>query len=301
MSSQDWIALGSVVIAAIAFVFSGLAYRLERRGQGTGHEQQLNDLLEKIQGDLAGLNQYQSAPTLETYAASNATMIALQSRALAARKLARRAEIELDWFQSMILAYAFTQVWDTKGAIEYWEQAVKVARTHHQAHVRSLTARAEFYYNRGLDDDWELARADFGNALSELRRDPERQGPDLAAQQVATMLVYQAGFEVETGDDPRVIALIADAFEAANAITVPWRRRKALEFVGGLTLMLQQKAVPPRNLLHPVAEKLSAREMGPDKFPADTAAMFWPPPDGGGYPAGGQPAGGQPAGLYGEQ
>lgn len=305
MSSGDSIALVSVIVAVIAFVVSGLAYRLQRRGQGTSDEQQLNDLLEKIQGDLAGLNQDQSAPTLETYAASTATIVALQSRALAARRLAERAEIELNWMQSMILAYAFTQVWDTKGALQYWERAVKVAETHHLAYVRSLAARGEFYYNRGLGDDWELARKDYGDAVSELRRDPERQGADLAAQQMASVLVYQAGYEVETGDDNRVTALIADAFQAANEITVQWRRRKALEYVGGYALMLQQKAVPPRDLLRPVAAELAARGMGPDKFPPATAAMFALPPDGSAYASGGQPyggispEGGQPAGPYG--
>ena len=127
MGSGDWISLGSAIVAAVALVASGYTYRLQQKTEGRTAEQELNDLVEKLQEGLASLNRPQGSFTFETYALDNAaTMAGLHGHAIEAEKLLERSGIEPDWFQSMILAYAFTQVWDPAGAIDYWERAVEV-------------------------------------------------------------------------------------------------------------------------------------------------------------------------------
>jgi hypothetical protein len=306
MTSGDWIALGSVGVSMVAFALASIAYRQQKRASAASEaaaataqvstdEQNLNDLIDKIQAGLATLSQGpstlsqgQSTFKLENVVAESTAMAALQGQALEARRLIERSHITLDWFQNMVLAYAFSQIWDPAGAIPYWNGAVDGAKTP-QAHIRGLTARAEFYYNRGLGDDWDLAREDYKEALRELRADPDQQGPDLVAQQASGMQNYQAGFEFNVGNDAMAVGLVADAFTDANAIGAPWRRLAALERLGNLVLVLQQKVIPPRNVLGPVAAELSRRGILPSTFPPATAALLSAPPNGS-----------QASGLYGE-
>lgn len=77
------------------------------------------------------------------------------------------------------------------------------------------------------------------------------------------------------------IFFIGEAFVQANSITVPWRRLKALEYAGSFVSLLQQKVLPPRDLLTPVAAELSRRKVETDKFPASVLALWTLPPDGG--------------------
>jgi hypothetical protein len=307
MGSGELIALGSAVVAAVALVVSGFAYRLQRQSQGRTDDQQLNDLIEKLQDGLASLNHPKASFTPEAYATNyvtNATALAgLHGHAIAAKKLIERSGIEPDWFQSMILAYAFTDAWDAASAIDYWERAVEVSKPEHQvpghkpsyqAYFHSLTSRAEFYYNRGRkdgqQDDWQLARVDYETVLRELVKDPDGQGPDLARAQAASMLVLQAGFELNmVGDDARALANISEAFVQANSIVVPWRWHKALESIAGFVSMLQQQTLQPRDLLTPIAAELARQKVDIEKFPASVVALLTLPPDGGPGVAAGQP------------
>jgi hypothetical protein len=241
MASGDWIALGAAIVATVASVVAVIAYRLQVRTQATSDEQQLNELIEKIQGGLANLDKLSSAITLDSFAASGVTLTSLRGQALEAKKLIGRASIEPDWFQNMILGYAFTQVWEPKAAKTYWDDAVSSTSggEAHQAHVSSLEARANFFYSRGLKDDWQNARKDFKNARGELLKDPEGQGPDLAAEQVALMFLRQATFELKAEGETAAAALGADAFLAANSIGAQWRKRHALKAIGNLVLELR--------------------------------------------------------------
>ncbi len=295
MSSGDLISLGSLAVAVAAFGISYFTYHVQKRTQDSTEEQNLNDLrqnltdlIEKIQSGLATVAQPQATFKLESFAAENSALAALQGQALEARRLAKGAELKLDWFQNMILAYAFTQTWDPAGAEEFWEGAVNGAMTS-QARIRSLAARAEFYYNRGLNDDWQHARADYEAALTELRRDPDGQGPDLVAQQAAGMELYQAGFEFNTGNDPMAVSLVADAFIDANSVSAPWRKLAALDRLGSLVQAMQTQVIPPRGVLPAVAAELSRRGADPGSFPPKTAALLSMRADGS-----------QLSGLYGE-
>lgn len=304
MGSGELIALGSAVVAAVALAVSGFAYRLQREAQGRTDEQQLNDLIQKLQDGLASFNRPQGSFTFEAYATNATALAGLHGHAIAAKKLIERSGIEPDWFQSMVLAYAFTQAWDAASAIDYWERAVEVSKPehqvpgrkpHYQAYFHSLTARAEFYYNRGRkkgqQDDLQLARDDYETVVRELLKDPDGQGPDLARQQAASVLVYQAGFELNmAGDDARAIANISEAFVQANSVVVPWRRHKALESTASFVSMLQQQMLQPRDLLTPIAAELARREVDIDKFPASVVAFLALPPDGGPGVAAGQSA-----------
>jgi tetratricopeptide (TPR) repeat protein len=308
MGSGELIALGSAVVAAVALAVSGFAYRLQREAQGRTDEQQLNDLIEKLQDGLASFNRPQGSFTIEAYATNATALVGLHGHAIAARKLIERSGIEPDWFQSMVLAVAFTQAWDVASAIDYWGRAVEVSKPehqapghkpHYQAYFRSLAARAEFYYNRGRkngrQDDWQLARDDYETVVRELLKDPDGQGLDQSRQQAASVLVYQAGFELNmVGDDARAIACISEAFVQANSVVVPWRRHRALESIASFVSILQQQMLQPRDLLTPIVAELARREVDIDKFPASVVALLTLPPDGG---SGG--AAGQSAELYG--
>lgn len=303
MGSGELIALGSAIVAAVALAVSGLAYRLQRETQGRTDEQQLNDLIEKLQDGVASINRPKGSFTFEAYATNAAALAGLHGHAIAAKKLIERSGIEPDWFQSMVLAYAFTMAWDAASAIDYWERAVEVSKPehqlpghkpHYQAYFHSLTSRAEFYYNRGRkngqQDDWQLARDDYETVRRELLKDPDEQGPDLARQQAASMLVYQAGFELNmVGDDAKAIAIISDAFVQANSIVVPWRRQKALESTASFVSMLPQQMLQPRDLLTPITAELARQKVDIDKFPASVVALLTLPPDGGPGMAAGQP------------
>jgi len=281
MASGDWIALGAAFVAIVACVVAVITYRLQVRTQATSDEQQLNELIEKIQDSLSNLGKLSSAISLESSAASGVTLTSLRGQALEAKKLIGRADIEPDWFQNMILGYAFTQVWDPKAAITYWNNAVSSTSggNAHQAHVSSLEARANFYYSRGLKDDWQNARKDFKNARDELLKDPEGQGPDLAAEQVAQMFLRQSTFELRAEGETAAAALAADAFLTANSIGAQWRKRHALKFIGNLLLEFQQKEGFPE-MLRKVAAELSRRGARLEEFPDETAQLLSLPADG---------------------
>ncbi|HTX85371.1 MAG TPA: hypothetical protein VME44_24560 [Streptosporangiaceae bacterium] len=299
MSAADLISLGSLVVAIVAFVVSYLAYRVQQRTQDSTEEQnlnelreKLNDLIERIQSSLATMAQPQTTFKLDTVVSESAALTALQGQALEARRLARLPGITLDWFQNMVLAYALSQAWDPASAEEFWVGAVTAATTS-QARIRSLTARAEFYYMRGLNgdghNDWRDARADYRAALAELRRDPDGQGPDLVAQQAAFMELQQAFSEFKVGNDSMAVGLVADAFVDANSVTAPWRKISGLDRLGGLAQAMENLVIPPREVMPDVAAELSRRGISPDTFPAKTAALLLMSPDGS-----------QLSGLYGE-
>jgi hypothetical protein len=284
--SANLISLGSLVVAIVAFVVSYFAYRVQKRSQVSTDEQNLNDLIEKIESSLATVAQPQASFSLESFAAQNAALATLQGQALEARSLASRLAkdgIELDWFQNMVIAFAFTQAWDPAGAEDFWEGAVNSATTT-QAHIRSLTARAQFYYSRGLNDDghndWHDARVHWQAALDELRSDRDRQGADLVAEQAAFMKFQQAGFEYNTGDESKAVSLVADAFSEANSVSAPGRKLAALERLGSLVQAMGNQMILPPNVVSMVADELSRRGVDPETFPHKTRALLSMPADG---------------------
>lgn len=285
MASGDWIALAAAIFACISGAAAVIAYRLQRRTQATSDEQQVNDLIEKMETALGSLDTSRTM-TLKTFAANNVALTTLRGQALEARKVIDRAGIAPDWFQNMILAYAFSQTWDLASASPYWDDAVAVALAsgNHPAHVSSLVARAHFYYNRGLSSDWDLARRDFKTAMDDVLEDPDRQGHDLAAQQAAMLCLQQAGFELDAQGETAAAGLIAQAFTTANTIGARWRQRMMLKTLGDLVREQQLTSGSPDLLSH-VATELSRAAPGLKAFPEDIAAMLTSaltqvPPDG---------------------
>jgi tetratricopeptide (TPR) repeat protein len=285
MGSGDWIALAAAIFAGVSGAGAIIAYRLQRRTQATSDEQQLNDLIEKMQKALGSLDSSRTM-TLKTFAANNVALVSLRGQALEARKVIGRAGIEPDWFQSMILAYAFSQTWDLKSANPHWENAVKAADANrdHPAHVASLVALAQFYYNRGRSDDWDLARQNFEAATRELLEDPDGQGPDLAAQQAAMLHLQQAGFELDAEGETAAVPLMVKAFATANTISARWRQRTVLKALADLVRELQQTLGQP-DLFRHVAAELSRAAPGLEAFPEDitrmlASALTQMPPDG---------------------
>jgi len=296
MASGDWIALGSAIVAVVALAVAGLAYRQQRVTQRRTDEQQLNDLIEKLQDGLAGVSRPQGTMAFEAYATENAAKLAgLLGQAIEAKELIHGSGIRPNWFQSMVLAYSFSQAWDPAAAIEYWKNAVDVSKPEHQeagrkpdyqAYIHSLAARAEFYYNRGLKngtdggkDDWQRARDDYDAALKLLLNDPDKQGPDLSRQQAASFLVGQAGFELSmVADKAKAVNLIADAFGQADSIAVEWRRVTALQNIGDCIVMMQGRLTPKPDLVTPVAAELNRRQVDISRFPDRVATLLLPAP-----------------------
>jgi len=285
MGLGDWIALAAAIFAGISGAAAVIAYRLQRRTQATSDETQLNDLVEKMEKALGSLDTGRTM-TLKTFAANNVALVSLRGQALEATKVIGRPGIEPDWFQNMILAYAFSQTWDLANANRFWDRAVTVAEasSNHPAYLNSLLARAQFYYNRGLGNDWDRARQDFKTAGDALLEDRDRQGHDLAAHQAAMLYLQQAGFELDAEGETAAVPLVADAFRTANTIGAQWRRRTVLKAIEDLVQELQQSLGRP-GLVRQVAAELSGTAPGLTAFPEDVAAMFASaltpvPPDG---------------------
>jgi hypothetical protein len=217
-------------------------------------------------------------------------MVSLLGLGLEARRLARQAKLEPDWFQSMILAYAFTQVWDTATASEYWTRMVRLADTH-QSRIRSLVSRADFYYNRGLADDWDRGRQDFDAAVKVLEEDPDSQGAALVKEQVASLRVRQGGMELMIGATDRAVACDADAFQLSNAIDVSWRKQRSLTTAAMLVSQQQQHAAG-QDLFNLIGDELRRRDVVLAELPASLTPLL------SAHLPGGE---GQPSRLYGER
>lgn len=270
MSSAEWISLASVIVAGIALGVSGFTYYLQKRAGASSDENAFYSLIEEIEKQLGTLNIPHGAITPDVYATSNAALGALHGLAVEAKKTSGKAEIEPDWYQSMILAFAFSQVWDLPAAIYYWERAVRESEENQNesAQVRSLLARGAFFYNRNHDNDWQSARGDFSKAVEKLHADPNHQGIDMAAAQIASTLGTQAGFELwielGTGGHHESERLIADAFEATSKITALWRRQVTLQYI--IPPLLSHPAASGQEVFKCVTAELSRRGVTTDKF-----------------------------------
>jgi hypothetical protein len=284
MAAGDWIGFVAAIVAAVSCVVAVVAFRLQGRTQAAGDEERLSDLIEKMQKGLEKLGKVRQEATLDSYAASSVTLTSLRGQALEARKLIKRANIEPDWFQNMIVAITFSQTWDLASAEPYWNGAIdassdKDGHVDHPAHIASLTARAEFYYNRGLGDDWNQARKGFQAAYDELKEDPDQQGPDLVNEQLALMSLRQAAFELDAVGESGAIPYIVEAFVRANSIAAGWRKRNALKTLGNLIADVQRMSNHP-DLLTKVRAELAPHGVHLDEVSPDVSAVLSMPPDG---------------------
>jgi hypothetical protein len=286
MTAGDWIAFAAAVAAVGSCAVALIAFRLQGRTQAAGDEEHLSDLIEKMQTGLASLPNVRREATLESMAAGGVALTSLRGQALEARKLIQRADLKPDWFQSMILAIAFSQTWDLASAGPFWTDAVVASAKagDHPAHISSLTARAEFYYNRHLGDDWQLARDDFTAAFDELSADPDHQGPDIMNEQLSYMRLRQGSFELDAEGVDGAVPLIVDAFIKASLIAAAWRKRNALKALSNIVLELQQLAEHP-DLFGKVKAGLVMEGINIDGLPADASALLSMPPDGSAFAA----------------
>jgi len=284
MSAGDWIAFAAAVVAAVSCAVAVIAFRLQGRTQAASDEKRLSDLVEKMQKGLADLAKSSEDQTFQSFATRLVTLTSLRGQALEARKVIGRASIKPDWFQSMILAYSFSETWDLASSKEYWDGALTASKDgngqlDHPAHISGLMARAHFYYSRGLGNDWDLARKDFNAAFDELKVDPDGQGPDLVNEQLSGMCMQQSSFELDAEGEAAAFPLIVEAFVKANSIAAGWRRRRALGSLGTLVAELQRRASDP-DLLSKVKTELAKQGVHLDDLPPKTAAVLSMPRDG---------------------
>jgi hypothetical protein len=104
------------------------------------------------------------------------------------------------WFELVVLAESFTEVWDVERARDYWELAStaiqrKDDRIHFSAKIFTLRFVGMFYYNV---EDVQSARATFMKARA--IADPNPYGPELMRGMNSQTLFLQAQQEYMLGN-----------------------------------------------------------------------------------------------------
>jgi hypothetical protein len=238
MSGATWFALGGVALSCLALAVSFVAYRLQAKTIKSDEEKELADQIDAIQAQLAKLG---PVPPSENSLAAMATMgnvnSALQALLLRVATLIKSAGLHPGWYQNLVLAMAALQVGDLVSAGPYAKNAVDLAgspldpgwdpKNASVAQVVSLSTRAVFFFNRGLDTDEGLgtdedqARAHFDAARTVVSGLQPRQGRYLTAAQLIELNVRQASWEIDLGHPGRGIQLMAAACDEWLAIRAP--------------------------------------------------------------------------------
>ena len=123
MSAGDWISFGRALVALAALGIAARSYQLSKTTQESDDVKQFGDLVQKTQDALAKLPQTTTFDT-ESYATNGATLAAIQVYALDAHQLVVDQKVKPNSFDSVVLAFAFTQLWDGATAITYWNGAL---------------------------------------------------------------------------------------------------------------------------------------------------------------------------------
>jgi hypothetical protein len=150
VSAGDWIAVIGACVATLAFFVSGRALRLQRSGADAGTRTQFDELVRQLWVALSksyedvGRPQPGAGVTPPDVAAALGEIQTLALRAhdflypdaagdMTAVGWRRRVlqlwnppsePLQLNWYDAIVLASSFAQVWDYQRAKRYWELAV---------------------------------------------------------------------------------------------------------------------------------------------------------------------------------
>ncbi len=257
MNASDWIAVSSAGFAALAFGISLLTLRLQRAGAEAGTQQQFDELVHQLWLALGKTFGYAGSPEQApggTLPNASAAMGEIQTLALQAdellqppsdgdgshdaayRRLFRRLWISSSdppvagWFDVMVLATSFAQVWDVERARYYWKLAGKTvqrkdSRIDSSAKILTLRSVGMFYYLSNTDEDLKSAREMFGTSLAIL--DPDADGPDLTHGMNSQTLFLQAQQEDMLGNTAEAARRLREAWDLATQMKATWRRQQS--------------------------------------------------------------------------
>jgi hypothetical protein len=235
-----------------------IAYRLQAKTAKSDQQKELADQIDAIQQQMAKLGPMSpSGNSLAAIANIGNVNAALQALLLRVATLIASAELDLDWYQNLVLAMASLEVGDVTNAGPYAESAVTLAHSP-QAHgldpgtasfaqMVSLGTRAAFHFSRGLDGDEEKARDDYDAARKVVHNSRDRQGPHITCAQFIDLYVGEANWELETGHPDHAIGLMAKACHEWLRIRVPLARQSMGSYL--ITFVSNQNWVPADRLL----------------------------------------------------
>jgi len=255
MSAGDWIAVVGACVAALAFVVSGRALQLQRAGAKASIRKEFEEIVHQLWLTLSksyedvGRPQPGSGVTPPDIAAA---LGELQTLALRAHDFLHpdsasemrtigwyRRLVQLwnapserpqpNWYDAVVLASAFAQVWDYEKAKSYWEQAVKLstgpeAAVGPMAQITTLREVGTFYYLGNRDSDLQVARDTFNRALQILT--PEANGIDFAYFQNSVTLFIRAQQEDALGNIELASESIRDSWHLSTKVRANWRRQQ---------------------------------------------------------------------------
>lgn len=256
MNASGWIAVSSAGIAALAFGVSLLTLRLQRAGANADTQQKFDELVHQLWLALGKAFGYAGSPGQTpggTPANASAAMGEIQTLALQADellqppsdadgshdaaygRLLRRLWISSSdppvagWFDVVVLATSFAQVWDVERARYYWELAGKAvqkedARVHFSAKIYTLRSIGMFYYTNNTANDLKRARDTFNSALTII--DPDAYSPDLTRGMNSETLFLQAQQEDMLGNTAEATQRMREAWDLTAQIKATWRRQQ---------------------------------------------------------------------------
>ncbi|HUA46609.1 MAG TPA: hypothetical protein VMA77_15360 [Solirubrobacteraceae bacterium] len=268
MSASDVIAIASAVIAIGALLVNWRQVREQKRKDLSDEAQAKVDHINNLQTELADrINAIQAEMTrpgpqltssrpmemIVHNQAAVATLRALVPRAATLMEEAKRVNLKVNWFQTLVLAGASIAIGDLAGASTYVKEVVQKAGDETPvggsptARVVSLQLCASFYANRGLAGDADGFRRAFDDARAEIERGRADQGPFMSAQHMIELYISEAACELMLGETGRAMSRMAAAVDEWQRITAPGAKLASGTFMDACAR--NQQFVAPDKLL----------------------------------------------------
>jgi hypothetical protein len=256
MNASAWIAAISAFVAALAFAASRSALKLQRVQAQDSIRQEFDDIIHQLGSALGRItpDAQPGGPGAESRPAS-AAVGELQTLVLRADEMLhpdlppapaqgwRRLIFRRDphavpptpsWYDILIMAYAFTQVWDMKRAESYWRAAAAIADKDpgigSHAQINTLRSIGSFYYSK--NHDLAAARASFDQAMTILK--PDIDGPELTHDGNYLTRFIQAQAEDQVGNTAQAAENLRLAWAESIQVQATWRRQRATAQIVGM-------------------------------------------------------------------
>lgn len=259
MHTSDWITLVGAGIATLAFVVSARALRLQHAGAKADIRQDFEDLIRQLWlalGKSFGDQRPDSGVPPSDVEAALGEIQTLALRAhffllpTSANKMAtigwhqRLLQLwsspsekpQANWYDAVVLANSFAQVWDYEKAKGYWELAVDLstgpdAEVGPMAQITTLREVGIFYYGNATDSGVQLGRDAFKRAFHIL--EPKANGEDFTYFQNSVTRFLQALQEDQLDNTEQAAQYIRDAWNLSTNVRANWRRQQVQRDISG--------------------------------------------------------------------
>jgi hypothetical protein len=253
MNASDWIAVASAGVALVALVVSYRALQLQSSGAKGSARQQFDELMHQLgraldkwlsngdgdspQGQAGSASNGEVAQgEIQTLAldadalvnppASNASWVQTLSRLWNPRS----SPLQPNWYEAVVLASSFAEVWDIERAGDYWKLAKKMchdpkAKVGASAQIFTYRSYGQFCYEKNTEDDLKEAREIFDSAVKILQ--PETNGPDVTNAQNQETRFQQAQEEDKLSKTAEAAWCLREAWEYCMKVRAPWRCQQA--------------------------------------------------------------------------